>query len=423
MAVPGRKRSRGKSSELLAVRRRPAFTVLCCLAILVLLAVIPVFVNDAIGYIPIVAAIVLMALCLAYVAVLKRSLAFDDNPKSIACTRGDTLKFPLKVKNRSLLPAPRIEVVFYVSDIFSEGGRVERQRLTLPPRTENAYNLDVRFDHVGTVEVGILQVAAYDPVGLFSTAKQNFELYPVSITPKRVEIGEIELSDKSLKESSKNIKTFINDGMDYSNVRDYRWGDPMKSIHWKLSSKAPKGSYYTRLYETPTAPGLAIFLDFECDFSDNEALMDAYDAVIESAVSIEAYAVEKGYTTELLFVDSQGQFVRLKGPLEGRYHDLMAGIPRIARGNGSEVVRLLTQETQSAQCQNNLVICSSNVNELVVEACTSIAGPYRFPYFIGVVERGADEDEGFKAARRILDSSRIPYSIVTSASELAGGGN
>ena len=148
--------------------------------------------------------------------------------------------------------------------------------------------------------------------------------------------------------------------------------------------------------------------------------MDAYDAVVESALAVEAYAIEKGYDTELLFVDRQGDFQRIQGPVEGRYHDLMTRIPRIGAGTGSEMLRLLSAETQSVRCQNNLVICTSSLNERVVDACAAIAGPSRFPFLIGVVGSG-DDGDARKAALARLRASNLPFALISHAGELAGG--
>ena len=401
-----------------ASRGRTVAKAATCVAVVASLCVIPVFVNTAIGYVPVLTALSLIVLCRVYLSVLRRFVLFDDVRAAVACTRGEVLRFPLAVRNRSILPAPRIEVVFYISDIFGEGGRVERTVLTLPPRSQKVFNLGVRFDHIGTVDVGIRQVTVYDPLGVFSAVERNFALSSVSIIPRQMEVGDIELSEESLKESSKNLRTFINDGMDYLGTREYRWGDPMKSIHWKLSSKAVDG-YYTRLYETPTTPGLALFLDFDSSLEDSEELMCAYDLLVESALAIEAHAAGAGFETEMLFVDINGSFVRLRGPLEGQSEELMRRIPRIRSGGSAEVIELISAESASLRCQNNLVVCTSNICREVVDACAGLSSPSRFPFLMGVVS--ADGGDARKEATRLLRASHIPYSLISTSGMDAKG--
>lgn len=402
--------------------------VVACVVVVALLAVLPVFVNSAIGYVPLVAVVLALVLDAVYLAVLKRSVSFDGSSAGEGCTRGESLQFPLAVANRSVLPAPRIDALFYISDVYGDGGQTQVRRLTLPPRSDNVFDLGVRFDHIGTVQVGIRQVGLFSLLGVFSSIRDNDQLQSVQILPRVVDIASMEISDYSLREAQTNIKSFINDGMDYAGIRDYRWGDPMKSIHWKLSSKAD-GTYYTRLYETATAPGLAIFMDFECGKDDAGRMMDIYDAVIESALSIELHAAQCGYDTELLFVDRRGAYQRIEGPVGNRYGDFMRHVPRMSEGEGLRMQGLLLDEARSATCQNNLIVCTANVTDALVDALARIKSPLHSPLLVAVVPApddgqpgeggsGGDEGEARRRTLRRLAAAGVPFALVSDASDM-----
>ena len=402
------------------IRKRTVGVIVVCVVVLALLAVLPAFANTAVGYVPILAALFLLVLGFAYLLVLKRSLDFAEHGPSSGSVRGDVLQFALSVKNRSILPATRIDALFYVANVQGEGERVELRHLSLPPRSEKVFDLGVRFDHIGLFRVGIRQVGLYDPFGVFYSLRDNSTLHTVNILPRVLDITAFDLSEHSQRESTKNIKTFINDGMDYSSVRDYRWGDPMKSIHWKLSSKSKDG-YFTRLYETPSTPGVAIFLDFESRLQDAEAILDAYDAVVESALSIEGFAVKAGFDTRLLFIDARGEDQNVVGPVSDRLEDLVRLFPRMREGSGRPTIELLRRVAASPNCPNNLVVCTTNANEEMVNALASLGGPMRSPYLVAVY---ADDDERAGLARQVrrLQDLRIPAALVRRADDLLSGG-
>ena len=438
---------RGRSRA--TARKGSKRIVVICVVILALLAVIPVFANTAVGYVPVLSAAILIGVCALYLAVLKRRITFGDGYVASTCVRGDKSGMALPVRNESFLPAPRIGVEFFLSDIFGDGGRTAIQMLTLPPHSDQVFSPDVRFDHIGVVRVGITAVSIYDPIGLFSSVKEGGRIFEVSVIPRAVELESFQLSDYSLRESSKSIKTFINEGMEYTGVRDYEWGDPMKSIHWKLSSKL-EDSYYTRLYETPTAPALAVFVDLEyagADLGDasgwthawvraagaaameggmvapddRDRIMDVYDTVVESALAVEAYASAVGYDTELLFVGKDGSYERLRGPLAGRHAEVMARMPVMAPGSGRRAIELLLAENASPHCPNNLVVCTGNITTAMIDACITVASPARFP-FLFAVDRDRDHHAETRRSLAHLTAQRIPFAIIKTADDLKGGG-
>ena len=392
--------------------------------VVALLAALPMFVNTAIGYVPVIAALALFAVDLAYLFAIRRSITFSEVKLASECVRGEELPFALGVENRSFLPAPRVQAHFQLSDIFGGVGREQTRVLTLPPHATRTFDLGIVFPHIGVVRVGIRSIDVYDPLGVFSFTVYNGQLANVAIGPRVVSLSNLEISDQSLRESDKNIKTYISDGMDYAGIREYQWGDPMKSIHWKLSSKT-EDDYLTRLYETPTTPGIALFMDLECPSEDPEALMYAFDAVVESALSIELFASSSGYNSELLFVDSSGAYQRIEGPLGTRYGTLMARIPIIRTGGGKALMGLLRAEARSTTRQNNLIVVTPNVGDELVSVLGTLRSPTCAPLLVAVCTGQAGETSGMgeeqKAQLRKLDASGVPYIVVRSAADLRGG--
>ena len=401
-------------------RARSVKTALACLLVLVLLVVPALFVNNAIGYFPAIAFLFALAFSFAYLRVLKRGLAFDETDVGSGCQRGESLKLSLTVKNDSLLPATALDVEFFISDLFGGERESTVRRVSLPPRSSKTFDFAVMFDHIGTYSVGIRRIEASDPFGIFRYQQVQDELHSVSVLPRVYDVDAIELQTDSVQESKRALTSVITDGMDYCGVREYRWGDPIKAIHWKLSASNAAGQYYTRLYETNTSPGITIFLDVDSlDYSDEE-LMGVYDALVESALSIERWASQRGYEVDLMFFDDAGQAVRFEGPFQGNYTEVLDRLPRVRRGNGLAMLELFRTQAGSIYAKNNFIMCSACLtDELAGEMIRTKTGRLK-PILVGVEPPRVDAERQRELRAKLgrLSAAQVDYAVVSGADQL-----
>ena len=388
-----------------------------------MLAVPIPFVNTAIGYFPLIGFLIVLLLSWLYLRVLVAGLDFDQRGVGEGCTRGDFLKFEFVVSNRSILPAVSLGVLFFISDLFGGERESSRRSVGLPPRSSKTYDFAVRFDHIGTYGVGIREIDVSDPFGIFHKVQTFPELKSISVQPRIYDALDLEISTEASKESNRSVVTVIDDGMDYCGVREYRWGDPIKAIHWNLSSRIPEGEYFTRLYETSCNPGLAILVDCESPDFTAEQLMSAYDGIVEAALSIEKWASSNAYESELLFVDRTSRRRRFEGPLAGRFDDILRRLPRISRGDGATLLEMLHSEAASIYAQDNLIVCTSNVTDELVGEMMRVKAGHHSPALIAVLPDGVERELAAKVQARVsrLAGAGINVAVLSEASELERG--
>jgi uncharacterized protein (DUF58 family) len=99
------------------------------------------------------------------------------------------------------------------------------------------------------------------------------------------------------------LKPVASDDMDYANVREYRYGDPLKTIHWNLSARNPGVVMYTRLYEAYVNPSLIIVIDAYSPHLAPEELMSLFDGMVECAYALSKEAHEAGIDSEVHYID------------------------------------------------------------------------------------------------------------------------
>jgi len=417
----GRKPKAPKPTTVETSAPRRALRVVLFAVLGVLFALPAVFVNTVIGYMPVFGYVLVVGLSYAYAKVLSTRLELDQGGMKRECTRGEEVDFAFTVRNLSILPVVRVNALFFMSDLFGGEGAAEVHRITLAPNGEKTFNVGIGFNHIGTFEVGIKEYTVSDPLGLFSFVQHVERLAQVEVMPRLFDVEKLPVVMEAATEAKKSFTSVINDGMDYSGVREYRWGDPIKAIHWKLSARMPLGDYYTRLYETNANPGLSIVADFDAPEYDVNTLMDVYDTVVECAFSLEHFADVRGFDAELLFQDKAKRKRLYATPFVGHHAEILERMPHIfAPGSGKEALGLVQEALGSTFAQVNLIVCTSVISDALLETLIAARNGKRTPLLVAVVPEGVDDEVRKGLIKRLerLSAAGVGYAVVSDARDL-----
>lgn len=387
---------------------------------LVVCAVPVVFVNDIIGYLPLLALVLVIGISFGYLQILKRSLEFSEDSLLPSCERGSDIEFVLYFKNRSPLVFTRLEPHIYISDLFGGADTVMPALMTLMPFEERDFRFQARFEHIGTYSAGVQKIVVNDLLGLFSYTIRNDTHHTIDVIPRLFDVSRVDLTTVSSEESQRSFQAQVSDDMDYAGVRDYEWGDPLKAIHWKLSASLPAANYLTRLYETFNDPGISIIIDATAPEYDGESLMYVYDSVVECALSVNDYARQRGLDSVLMFRDANGEKATMRVLGANEFHALTAELPKIEVAEGTAALELLRQEGGRIHARDNLALCTSHVSDPIISALVEIKNRKRNPMLLLAVPPALEPAEVKELTRplRRLDSAQIVYYVVSSAQDL-----
>ena len=409
-------------------KRRGGARAIVGRVVIVLLAlaatIVPaIFVNDAIGYVPLIALVLVILIAFVYLQVLRRSLSYSEESLLPSCERGTDIEFVLNFKNSSPLVFIGLEPYIYISDLFGGADVVTPTMMALMPFEDRDFRFQARFDHIGTYSTGVKKIVVRDFLGLFYHTVENPNHHDVQVLPRLFDVSRVDLTTMSSEESQRAFQAQVYDDMDYAGVRDYQWGDPLKAIHWKLSSRMPEGTYLTRLYETYNDPGISIIMDVTAPAYDAESLMFVYDGVVEGALSVNEYARNQGLDSVLMFADDHGDTHSLRVLGLAEFQDLTSELPRIRVDDGDQALELLRREGNRIHARDNIAYCTSHVNEAVVSVLIGIKNRKRNPMLLVVVPPSLEPDEVRELVRplRRLDSAQIVYYVISSAEDLEQG--
>lgn len=188
----------------------------------------------------IAAMMIFPVLCLLLAFSLKRALKLTVGADRQTVECGDDIRVYIHVDNKSPLPAACVKVRLVCS--YAGSGYEEKKTviLTGAPGCRSDIRCTMREVFCGRVEVKVASARVYDYFRLFSFRLKAAEELVIAVLPRPVEIYP-QVSDK--------VRLFPIDSEEYSrlhsgddpsevfDVREYRPGDKMSSVHWKLSAR------------------------------------------------------------------------------------------------------------------------------------------------------------------------------------------
>jgi uncharacterized protein (DUF58 family) len=396
--------------------------VLICAIIIAFCALPAVFMNSLYGYLPALMVVAAIAFSFGYLHLQRRMLSYEELSDLTNCRRETDIDFIVNLRNKFVLIFPKVETYFYVSDLFDADDTVTSSVITLAPMENRKFDFSVRFDHIGTYSAGLKKIIIHDLLGLFSYTVENKRIYRVSVAPKIFDVASLDISDTALTDSERMIVTTINDGADYMGVREYAWGDPMKTIHWKLSARSDV--YLTKQFESYGVVGITILPDFFSPKYDSDTLMTNFDAIVETALSIARYAEKSGMEYEIVYTDKYGDRHRVHAGIGADYITMINDMPNISTTEGRHTgTELLREEGGSRHAHGNVVYITANVTDEVTDILLGLKGRSKNPLLFAVTPASlyGEDRETFLRPLRLLNNAGVSWRPIASAADLGGG--
>ena len=199
---------------------------------------------------------------LVQVYLVKRKLyvALTSNSK-IALAGGDGMQIRILVGNDSFLPATCVKIRILYENSFAEGKIKKDFMVSVGPKSQKYIDFTLKSSHTGLVKIKVEKIMVYDFIRVFSrTVKKEAEVM-VSVLPEIYMIGSnITIHEPDFVESDVfSKKKPGDDPSEVFDIREYKPGDRINRIHWKLSSK--KETILIKDYSLPVANSASIIIN------------------------------------------------------------------------------------------------------------------------------------------------------------------
>lgn len=153
---------------------------------------------------------------------------------SLRIPRGGSASLTLRLDNRFRLPVARASYRLRISNRMTGQGHEAKAVIRgAAPEEDRLWTLET--DHCGAIECRVERLWASDCLGLFSLPVRRPPPFTLLVTPLAEDPGPVDLPD-GVGVSVPQPKGRTVFGENYE-LRDYRPGDSLRMIHWKMSAK------------------------------------------------------------------------------------------------------------------------------------------------------------------------------------------
>lgn len=201
---------------------------------------------------------------------------------------GDTQDISLKISNDSIIPVAYIEVV---NDTFEDLLRkYHGDAFFLNLNSSKFLKKDVVFRKRGIYDFGITTIKTSDIFGVFNHTKKYKNNAGIKVYPRIYQLKSLFLGGSEKLENRLSNESKVEDLTLIKDIREYRIGDSLKRVHWKLSAK--HGDLYVKNYDYVSGIQCNLFLDmrrdsfyFDKDGTKEELLVDFSVSLLNKMIS------------------------------------------------------------------------------------------------------------------------------------------
>ena len=235
--------------------------------------------------------------------------------------KNEEIQIVIEVENKSIFPVSDVAVRFCYQNMFSDAKKHESISFSVPGRRhkKNAVKhmtLVLATPYCGNIHVTCERVKIFDYLHLTAfTKKPRKKSKTISKSSVSVSVlpafEEVDLSDTDMA-MEEDIFSMENDhfsktkpGDDPSeifDIREYREGDRIHRIHWKLSSK--RNQWMVKDFSLPMSCQTAVLLDLYQ--SEKEEDVCAFmDNILSEALSVSFSLMQQGILHDFVWVDGK----------------------------------------------------------------------------------------------------------------------
>ena len=186
---------------------------------------------------------------------------------------GESVKLKVLINNKSILMPEHVRVKVLYTHKY-EGKKYKYLLNTRVNALSEAFNeVEFKVSHIGLCEYNLEGIIVYSFLGLFKkkirVKNQKTEVFVFPITS--------DISGSIREKTTNDNVRYRSDIPGYDrtevfDVRDYRDGDDVKSIHWKLSSK--KDSLMVKVFSEPVENKELVYVNYSNKRKENAEAKD-----------------------------------------------------------------------------------------------------------------------------------------------------
>lgn len=272
---------------------------------------------------------------------------------------GEKLNIEYEIINKSIFYLPYVKIK---SNMVKELSRATPKEvlINLDPKSSFNHREEVIMKRRGYYTFGEIEVSIKDVFGLFPLKKNissqtSILVYPEPIAlstfqiPRVGQIGNLLINDPIFQDKSR-----------VSSLRDYRDGDSIKSIHWRLWPKL--GDLIVKDYENRGDTSVKVFIDNYKDNYRNDIDRRLEDKVVDISLSIINYYLNQQIFVSLETQDHKKQ-IEIRGEGSSQIKPFLETLARFKPNGFMDFKDFLFPKIEFLKKDSTVVIVTPNLDK------------------------------------------------------------
>ena len=208
--------------------------------------------------------LLLLPAMLVYTLTARASLKVYMVSNSKETEKMSPCDYHFRVLNESILAYPFVDAIIRIPRTDAVRTEERIARLSMAPLSVYSVENSVTFRFRGTYEVGVSCFYVYDFFRIFRIRVDADCFESIYVMPRKRagEEGSAEAVSDVANRSTKSPYSY--DRLEISDIREYRLGDSLKSVHWNLSSKSEE--LIVRDYSSGVSNRAIVFCDMAAHY-------------------------------------------------------------------------------------------------------------------------------------------------------------
>lgn len=290
----------------------------------------------------------LLVLCLIVVPIagifiakmVAKQLEFNLVLPVMTIEEGNYAKIVFKLKNDLHIPLPRLVCVMSVENRYYPNEEI--QEMTFPVRGGNStYEWSICPIYAGSISVKVKKVSVWDYLN-FCEIKMPIPKEKELISLPKQSVTAVHLLETFAEEGDEIEMDALNSTEDVTSIkelRDYRPGDRLQRVHWKLSTK--QDGLLVKEFERELNRTVTLLLDLQVD----QVQVGNLDLCMRAFYSIAMYMLEEDQVFQIKWYDiDKKMFCNIRIESLEKLEDAMQQIFRVRSYSEPEAYRHYMQE-------------------------------------------------------------------------------
>lgn len=204
----------------------------------------------------------------------------------------------VSLTNRSIFPAVPVRIIGKLPNIKNNSVECQQIFASVAPMSTVNIKLKGNMPYRGRYPMAIDKIYIYDLLKIFSFRKKLSVAAEAVVLPRIFPIQSIPSQSVSEDENLTRQQYGFNK-TSFASIREYRRGDPLQTVHWKLSAK--QDDMIVKEFEETLNSDSIIICDFGMPPSDK--LFALTDGIVESVLAVTRSLVEDLNSVTVLWED------------------------------------------------------------------------------------------------------------------------